>query len=120
MDTIVQTRPSRHIAPTSKLTDANNAALPELSFQRQAVQAFRTRAQEAPFDALIDTTAPPTRLSHKRSAAAIFDTDTEHIESGQDEDTDGKPKSRTFYVSVIKPSSLTLEPCHSQKATHDT
>ena len=38
-------RPSCHTAPTFKLTDTNNAAQPELSFQRKAVQAFRT-AQE--------------------------------------------------------------------------
>ena len=51
MDLAIQKRverPSRRAVPTSsKLTDANNAAEPELSFQRQAVQAFRTQAQEA-------------------------------------------------------------------------
>ena len=35
-------RPSRHTAPTFKLTNTNNVAQPELSFQRKAVQAFRT------------------------------------------------------------------------------
>ena len=40
-------RPSRHTAPTSKLTDSNNSAPPELAFQRKAVQAFHTqRAKE--------------------------------------------------------------------------
>lgn len=44
-----QTRPSRYTAsaPTTKLTDANNAAQPELSFQCKAVQAFHNQqAQE--------------------------------------------------------------------------
>ncbi|KAF8231968.1 hypothetical protein L208DRAFT_1466550 [Tricholoma matsutake] len=39
-DATVPARPSRHTAPTSKLTDANNTAQPELSFQCKAVQAF--------------------------------------------------------------------------------
>lgn len=95
-DSTVQTRPSRHIAPTSKLTDINNAAQPELSFQRRAVQAFRTRAQEAPpllepsslSDAVtqpgpsepgqpINSPAPPSPGHHN---ASLVDVDTEDID----------------------------------------
>lgn len=46
-DPTVQTWPSCHTAPTSKLTNANNTTQPELSFQHKAVQAFHTQwAQE--------------------------------------------------------------------------
>lgn len=90
MDSTVQTRPSRHIAPTSKLTDVNNAAQPELTFQRQAVLAFRTRAQEAP-SALEPFTNPPTIRSPLRNVSSIVDTGierTDSIESGGYADID--------------------------------
>ena len=40
-------RPSCHTAPTFKLTDTNNAAQPELSFQRKAVHQEITSCIDA-------------------------------------------------------------------------
>ena len=40
-------RPSCYIAPTSKLTDTNNVAQPQLSFQHEAVEAFCTTQELA-------------------------------------------------------------------------
>jgi len=98
VDSTVQIWPSCRTAPTSKLTDANNAAQPELSFQRQAVQAFRIQAQEAPspLNPFIDNTNPLARSSPKRNVSTIVDIDAGRIDSDGDEDTDGQPKSRTF------------------------
>ena len=79
-----QARPSRHIAPTSKLTDDNNKAQPELAFQRKAVQDYRIRqAQEA--KSLLNQlspdaaspTVPTTKPQLKRNLSVIIDTDTE-------------------------------------------
>ena len=57
----IPSRPSRHTAPTSKLTDANNTAQPELSFQRKAVQAFHTR--RAQFVANLGRDPSPTMVA---------------------------------------------------------
>lgn len=111
VDSTTQTQPSRNVAPTSKLTDANDAAQPELSFQRQAIEAFHTRAQEAtsPLTSIdtghtIHAANPPTRPSPKRTVSAIVDADTEQPESGLsggDQDTDGQPCM--FMISMIEP-----------------
>ena len=59
---LTQTRPARRAVPTSKLTDANNSEKPELSFQRKAVDEFRSRqVQEA---------QPPSELPGGTSADA--------------------------------------------------
>ena len=95
-DPTVQTRPSCQAAPTSKLTDANNTAQPELSFQRKAVLAFHTRAQTisqavatngdgAVNTASISTSAPKRNIN------------TISVESGEDEDShDNQPKPCMF------------------------
>ena len=103
MDLAIQKRPLRRAVPTSKLTDANNAAEPELSFQRQAVQAFRTRAQEAPstLKPLVEHTKTPTKSSDSSltpnvPTPSIDHVDAESLESGGDEDTDSQPKPCMF------------------------
>lgn len=68
-------RPSRQIAPTSKLTDVNNIAQPELSFQRRAVQAFRTRAEDS-LDPPVVTPNRSKASSSKQKVPATADTDT--------------------------------------------
>lgn len=42
-DLVLSTRPSRHVIPTSRLTNTDNTEQAQLSFQRKAVEDFRTR-----------------------------------------------------------------------------
>jgi len=65
VDPTARTQPTCLAAPTAKLTDANNAEQPGLSFQHKAVNAFHARqAQETASVASvpntpIDSTAAP-------------------------------------------------------------
>lgn len=102
------TRPSRQIAPTSKLTDVNNIAQPELSFQRRAVQAFRTRAQDASssLDPLVDTPNRPqaTASSSKQKAPAIANADCPTASSSKQKApaiADAAVSVDTDYVDLI-------------------
>ncbi|KAH9166216.1 hypothetical protein EDB89DRAFT_2063470 [Lactarius sanguifluus] len=100
-DSTIKLWPLCRTALTSKLTDTNNAAQPELSFQHQAVLAFRTQAQaqetssSPSLNPLVDTINFPTRSESlpKHKASAIVNAEAEWIGSGEDEDTDGLPKS---------------------------
>jgi hypothetical protein len=47
-DLLLSTRPSRHVVPTSRLTNADNIEKAQLSFQRKAVEDFRTRQDTGP------------------------------------------------------------------------
>ncbi|KAI0253025.1 hypothetical protein BJV78DRAFT_1281338 [Lactifluus subvellereus] len=93
-DLTSQARPSRHIAPTSKLTDSNNAARPELTFQRKAVQEFRMRqAQEA--GSLLKPSGPdvtsPTEPTRNHDLFTRADADGER-DGSDDEGVDEQPK----------------------------
>ena len=92
----VQTWPSCHTAPTSKLMDANNTAQPELSFQRKAVQAFHTRwAQENMLgqdpSVVAAGSAPPSTSPPKRN----IDT-SGSVEPSEDEDIDDQTRLHMF------------------------
>lgn len=114
MNSAPRSRPIRSIAPTSKLTDANNAEQPQLSFQREAVQAFRTRlAQDvpnvpAPPADTTDTTTNPITSSPKRCADA----------GSIDNDNQSKPSM--FAIWLVKSHSLMRDSHYSQKAPHYT
>jgi hypothetical protein len=58
-DLVLPTRPSRHVVPTSRLTNADNVEQPQLSFQRKAVEDFRTRQDRDP---TVTRLSPP--ISH--------------------------------------------------------
>lgn len=109
-------RPTRQIAPTTKLTDANNTARPELSSQRKAVQAFHTRrAQELestskssksaansgqdPSSSVIaagsESTLPSTSLASLKRSINI-DAIAGSVEPHEDENIDDHPRPRIF------------------------
>lgn len=103
VDSTIQKWPFHCTAPTSKLTDANNAAQPELSYQHQAVQAFCTQAQEAPMTlkSLVESTKTPTMslLAPNVPTLTIVHVDTGCIESGGDSyvDADCQPNACMFF-----------------------
>lgn len=99
-------RPSRHIALTSKLIDANNTEKPQLSFQRNAVHAFHSthHAQKT----ASSTTAPaPSQIS-----STIIDADNEYIDSDGCEDIYVQSISCMFMY--WEPDSLDPNSCYSQ------
>jgi hypothetical protein len=103
-DLTAQTRPSRQVAPTAKLTDTNNTEQPRLTFQRKAVKAFHSRrAQETEATSLANNpsiqsipalssnnTTPTIPLQTHLSTVTNRDTNSnQHVE---DEDSDDQPK----------------------------
>ena len=91
-DAAVPARPSRHTAPTSKLTDANNTAQPELSFQHKAVQAFHTRrAQENMLGqdpSMVAAGSAPPSMSPPKCNIDMSGS----VEPSEDEDIDDQPR----------------------------
>jgi hypothetical protein len=101
-DTTLASRPPRHIAPTTKLTDANNAARPELAFQRKAVQAFHTqRAEELENTSVANSGQDPSVVAagstlsppEHNNIVAI----TNSVDPSEDEDIDDHPKPCNFF-----------------------
>ena len=93
-------RPSRHIAPITKLTDANNTARPELSSQRKAVQAFHERrahelenttvaGQDPPAVAAGLGSTPPSMSPPKHNTITIT---TSSIGPSEDDGIDDHPR----------------------------
>lgn len=128
-DLTSKARPSRHIAPTSKLTDDNNAAQPQLAFQRKAVQDFRFRqAQEAESlpnpsspNAAAAAASPIATPQLKRNLPTSADPDTE------DDECDGggvneQPNPGTSLLVILTPPTekLTRRSCYRQKAAHQS
>lgn len=114
VDQPLQTRPSCHTDPATKLTDNNNTAKPAISFQ--AVEDFHTcQAKEA-------KSAPNLSIENHcpNVTSAIVDMDTKPIDCDKDEDTDDQPKPHMFshvYVSMIF-TNLFHSDHSSEKATH--
>jgi hypothetical protein len=102
----VQTRPSRQVAPTSKLTDPNNTERPQLTSQRKAVEAFHSRyPKEAEAKSLqvgevanqsIATSSSahitPSTNRSKRNLSADTDSETDKNNLVEDDSGDEQPK----------------------------
>jgi hypothetical protein len=76
-------RPVRVINPTAKLKDTANTSVPELSFQRQAVQEYRARQVQGSLDSSVlpAINSHTRRLQAKRTIADRNDTDEEEDQS---------------------------------------
>ena len=109
-------RPSRQVALTSKLTDANNAEQPQLMFQQKAVEAFHScHAEEAeaalqvanpsiqtipaPSSDNMTPTMPPPR--HKLSTVTNKDTDSNQHDEDENGDDQPKPHKSLIFTSQI-------------------
>jgi hypothetical protein len=66
-------RPARSSNPTAKLKDADNTSVPELAFQRQAVQDYRSSQAQDPN--CLRISCPPPTLHEKRSISSIDNVD---------------------------------------------
>lgn len=104
-------RPPRHPAQTSKLTDANNTAQPELSFQRKPVH---TRRAQENLSVPNSVQYPPTVAVPEYTIHA-----TSCVESSEDEDIDDQSRPCMFFLlkSQIKNKILIHFFCYSQEAT---
>jgi hypothetical protein len=70
-------RPVRAINPAAKLKDAANASVPELAFQRQAVQEYRSSLDSSILPAINSHTRSLQAKRLKRTIAVRNDTDEE-------------------------------------------
>jgi hypothetical protein len=94
------------VAPTSRLTDANNTEQTQLAFQRKAVEAFHSRrAQEAediPSIQMVPVPSSdnvtPTITPPKRNISTVTDKDGDSDKHVEDEDSDDQPKPRKSLV----------------------
>ena len=114
----VQTWPSCYTAPTSKLTNANNAAQPELSFQCKAVQAFHTQwAWET--TSVTGGDAPADTIGSTLISTPKQDINMTIYNESKDEDSDDQPKPCMFWSCLHFKSILNCWH-RSQKATYYT
>jgi hypothetical protein len=72
-------RPVRVIHPAAKLKDAANSSVPELSFQRQVVEEYRSRQPQDLVNLTGESTPPAVLNSCGNSRPGISSSDTSSI-----------------------------------------